>query len=366
MQPDTPQLPSEKPRRVQFSFFWPVVLIAVGIALLLSNFNVLPGNAWDWIMRLWPLIFIAWGLDGLLRREFVGATLMLGLGIIFLLSTLGVFTVNVLDLLLRLWPIFLISAGLGLLLDRRGPGGVGSIIGALVVLTVLAVSMWLIGNPVQGLQVAAGQRVVQALDGADKAQVNLEPPVGYLRLTALHDSANLLEGNIALQGNEEVASDFSVSGGTAILRLKGESVFVGLGPTSGRSRAWEVQLNGDVPTDLNVNMGVGEVELDLSELNLTNVHVNMAMGSVKVVLPQNKSLSMTLSGAMQSITLVAPPSTGVRIHLRGGLTAATMPPGYTQDGKIYQSPNYDTSAQKIEVYASQALGTLTVQEQVGR
>jgi hypothetical protein len=255
---------------------------------------------------------------------------------------------------------------LGLLLDRRGPGGIGSVIGALVVLAVLAVSMWLIGNPVQGLQVAAGKRIAQALEGAVKAQVNLEPPVGYLRLHALTDSANLLEGSIALQGNETFASDFNVSGDTAMLRIKGESVFVGLGPTSGRSRAWDMQLNGDVPTDLTINMGVGEIDLDLSELNLTNVHVSMAMGSVKVVLPQNQSLSMTLSGAMQSITLVVPPSTGVRIHLRGGLTAATMPPGYTQDGKVYQSASYEASAQKIEVYASQALGTLTVQEQVGR
>ncbi|MCL5996038.1 MAG: DUF5668 domain-containing protein, partial [Chloroflexi bacterium] len=68
------------PYRHHISLFWPIVLIGLGVVLLLNNTNVLPGNAWDWIWRLWPIVFIAWGLDGLLRRELVGPALMIGMG----------------------------------------------------------------------------------------------------------------------------------------------------------------------------------------------------------------------------------------------------------------------------------------------
>jgi hypothetical protein len=45
--------------------FWPLLLIAFGILFLLDNFNLLPGNAWNW---LWPIVLIFVGVNLLLRR----------------------------------------------------------------------------------------------------------------------------------------------------------------------------------------------------------------------------------------------------------------------------------------------------------
>jgi hypothetical protein len=366
MEPNTPTTPSPNKHGVRFSFFWPVVLIAIGVVFLLNNVGLLPGNAWDWVLRIWPLIFIAWGLDALLRSEFASAVLQFGLGAIFLLSTLGYFSTNIIDLFLRLWPIFLISAGIGLLFDKRGPKGIGSLIGAVLVLLVLAGSIWLISNPAQLMPVIPGNAITQSLDGAKAARVNLEPPAGYLSVKALDDSQSLLEGTIALQGSESYTKDFTVQNGTAVLRLKGEGVYIGFGPTGSKSRNWDMRLNGGVPVDLNVNMGAGDANLDLSELNLTSAQVNMAVGSTTMVLPAAGKLNITLNGAIQSVTLIMPASTALRVHLRGGLTATTIPAGFIQDAKVYTSENYDSSANQIDVYVSQAIGALTVQRQTGR
>jgi hypothetical protein len=43
--------------------FWPLILIAAGVLLLLDNLNLLPGSAWGWI---WPLALIALGVSVLL------------------------------------------------------------------------------------------------------------------------------------------------------------------------------------------------------------------------------------------------------------------------------------------------------------
>ena len=366
MQPNSPTTPNPDKHPVRFSFFWPVVLIGMGVVFLLNNIGALPGNAWDWVLRLWPLIFIAWGLDALLRSEFAGAILQLGLGVIFLLSTLGYFSINIIDLLLRLWPIFLISAGIGLLFDKRGPKGIGSLIGAVIVLVVLAASIWLVSNPIQSMKMSPGNAITQSLDGAKAARVNLEPPAGYLSVKVLEDSPSLLEGNIALQGSESFSKDFSVQNGTAVLRLKGEGVYIGFGPTGSKSRKWDMRLNGGVPVDLSVNMGAGDANLDLSQLNLTAAQVNMAVGSTTMILPAAGKLNITLSGAIQSVTLIMPPSTALRVHLRGGLTATSMPAGFIQDAKVYTSENYDSSANQVDVYVNQAIGALTVQRQTGR
>ena len=63
------------------SFIWPLVLITVGAVFLLSNLGIIQGEIGEKIWRLWPVIFIAIGLDSLFRRnEIVGPVFMIGLG----------------------------------------------------------------------------------------------------------------------------------------------------------------------------------------------------------------------------------------------------------------------------------------------
>ena len=51
------------------SIFGPLLLISVGVAFLLNNLGVIPGNFWDILVNLWPLLIIFAGIDGLVRRE---------------------------------------------------------------------------------------------------------------------------------------------------------------------------------------------------------------------------------------------------------------------------------------------------------
>ena len=56
-------------RRRPHSLFFPLLLIAVGIVMLLNALNMIQGSTLDILLRLWPLLFIAGGLDSLYRRE---------------------------------------------------------------------------------------------------------------------------------------------------------------------------------------------------------------------------------------------------------------------------------------------------------
>ena len=85
------------------SLFWPVFLIALGLFLFLNQIGVFNGNMGGFLLKLWPLLFIVGGLDGLYKREgYTGALVSIGIGTVFLLANLGYFQTSAFQLLLRL------------------------------------------------------------------------------------------------------------------------------------------------------------------------------------------------------------------------------------------------------------------------
>jgi hypothetical protein len=138
--PNTPHTNQPRPvRRVRGprsggSLFFPILLISLGIIFLLRNTGALPGDAWDLILRLWPLILIAMGLDNILTRQGVAApTIFIAIGVVILLDNLNIVQWNVWQVILSLWPVLIIAIGLDLLVARR------SIWGAVVALILLAI-----------------------------------------------------------------------------------------------------------------------------------------------------------------------------------------------------------------------------------
>src|SRR6185295_11903968 len=55
--------------------FWPLLLIALGIVFLLSNFGVISGVSWLAVASLWPLLLVLIGLDIAFARRWPLQTL---------------------------------------------------------------------------------------------------------------------------------------------------------------------------------------------------------------------------------------------------------------------------------------------------
>jgi len=56
-------------RRWRGSLVGPIILIGLGIVFLLNNLGLLSWSVWEVILRLWPILLIAIGLDILLGRR---------------------------------------------------------------------------------------------------------------------------------------------------------------------------------------------------------------------------------------------------------------------------------------------------------
>jgi hypothetical protein len=202
----------------------------------------------------------------------------------------------------------------------------------------------------------------QPLGEALSAEVSIQPGVGLLRLRALPESANLVEGTIHYTEGEQWEQSLAASGPTAIYTL--DTNLRNWGPVLGSpalDRGWEVGLSPAPSLDLRVELGAGEHDLDLSDLSLGEFMVFLGVGRTKVVLPAAGRYEGSVDGAVGVTEVVVPEGLGVRVEFDTGLTGRTLPDGWQQeDGDVYVSPGYGTAVDRVELRVKQAVGYVTV------
>jgi hypothetical protein len=108
-------------------------------------------------------------------------------------------------------------------------------------------------------------------------------------------------------------------------------------------------------------MGAGDIDLDLSELQLSSLAVNRAVGSTTMTLPKQGRLSAEVNGAIGSTTVILPEGVGLRVQTGGGLTVANVPPEFEKHDNTYTSPNFDNATNRVELNLNQALGSISIE-----
>ncbi len=140
------------------------------------------------------------------RGGLVGPVILIALGILFLLSNLGLLGWGVWEVIIRLWPILLIAVGLDILVGR---GSIwASALVVVVVLAIAAAAVLLLG-PVSATGVSlTTEKMSQSLDGATRGDVEIGAGIGTLRIAAMPESDGLIEGTVALAAGEKTTRDF--------------------------------------------------------------------------------------------------------------------------------------------------------------
>src|SRR5438445_13460252 len=71
------------------SFFWPALLILVGVFALLINSGLVPAERLDRLFDLWPLILRVIGLELVVRRAVHGQAAVLAAAAIVVIAIVG-------------------------------------------------------------------------------------------------------------------------------------------------------------------------------------------------------------------------------------------------------------------------------------
>lgn len=344
------------------SFFFPILLIALGVIFLLKNVGVVTGDIWDTLLNLWPLLLIALGLDSALRQHgLVGAIFLIGVGAVFLLANFGLLAFNAWEMIIRLWPLLLIAIGLDIAIGHRSI--LWSLVGLLLLLTILVGTLWLYGLSLslQSGYLSATQSIRQSLQGAKSAQIEMQLPLGSLRFKSLSDGNDLLSGTIYRARDEEFRTDYSVSEGVGIYRLSSSgSMFFTLPTRGGERWHWDLAGNPSIPLDLNVDMGLGIVYLDLSNLKVDSLQVDIGIGVTTIALGKSNAFQGKIDGAIGQTTLLVPRGTALRIVADTGITHLQVPEDFQRQDDVYLSPGYEAANKKVTLEVGQAIGVLRI------
>jgi hypothetical protein len=312
-------------------------------------------------------------------RQLLGPLVLIALGVLLLLTNLGYLPRDTWRTLWQFWPVLLILLGAELLLTGRASWG--AIVVALLILLVFgaaagATGIFALGGPVGRtvFPVGGGTQVQQTLDGARAAEVKLSHGADQLTLAGGTGGGMLLEGSTSGADENSVAKRYRVNDGVGILDLSLARAR-GLGwlfrGDENRDTA-DLRLSREVPIRrLEVDGGASDVTLDLREVQLQRLDLQTGASRLHVSLPARGAVSAGINAGASSLTLEIPPEVAADIRVEGGLSSVTIDEQRFSPVRIqgvpglgfqreYRSPGYDGAQNRADVRISAGAASIEV------
>ena len=304
------------------------------------------------------------------RRLYMGPIILIVIGVFFLVAN----TIPSFDpwqLLYHYWPVILILVGLGKVWDyytvarspyeRRGSDFIIPVV--LVLLVVLLIAGMHRGwrglnlNRSSGITRTDTQSV--ELQNATAVTANLQLGAGQLNLRG--GSGRLLDASF--DHDESLAApqvNYSVDAGHGLLNIDERNQT----RLNGDSERWDLHFNSAVPLDLNLNIGAGQSELHMADVNLSHMQVHMGVGQMELDLTgaRKQDFSVEVNGGIGQGRITLPKDVGVRAHVSGGIGSINTD-GLTRQGDEYVNAAYGKTPATIDLTVHGGIGEIDLDEQ---
>lgn len=263
------------------------------------------------------------------RSGLFWAVVLILVGALLLLGNLGILRFNFWQML---WPALLILLGLWVLIGASGGWG----------------------------QVKT-ERISVPLEGSEAARVVIDHGVGPARLTGPAGPGALMSGEFG----GGVRTEAWREGATQHLKLKmSGDTFPMFFPWGAWDKVfWEFGLSKDVPLTLVVKGGAGILDLDMRELRIRELKIDGGVGTSTLWMPASAGQTrVDIEAGVGTLTIHVPEGVAARISSSQGLGTITVNqrrfPSVGE--RVYQSPDYESAANRVEMHIEGGVGTVTV------
>ena len=281
-------------RKVGFKTSVAAALVMAGVGLLLVQFNVLTGAEARRAVHIWPVLFVAWGLEMIWHaRE----------------KVLPVFVAPVLVIAAVLAAWFVPA---GRHLDARGDGG-------------------------------PGHRETARLE-ASSGPVDVEVAAGALDLTFAAGKADVVGARWSGE-----APRMDESAGRVMIRSHEEGFLAGC--DRDRRVSWDVTLPTALPVRLKVEAGAADVRADLAGVRLAGLEFDGGASHLEVKLPfVPGDLPVKVSGGAVDVSIEVPPDAGVRIESQAVAGSVKTPAiEMAEADGARQTAGFETATARIRI-----------------
>ena len=313
------------------------------------------------------------------RGSLIGATWLIGLGLVFLVQRaadlpwsqawpLWVILIGVASFVSTVvngrydlsgiwaftWPVAWIVVGVILLLSTTGTlgQGPGDLIAEYWPWALIILGVWFVIGAVMPTGRGLTEKLAVPLAGAAEAAVRIQFGAGTLT-TGTASAGNLVDGEFAGGVLHRVV-------GPGRIELEQDTRY-GL-PWLQRSSTWTVGLTGEVPLTVRLDGGANRSVLDLRELQVRNLELHTGASETRVLLPRAAGMTLvrTEHGAA-SLTLEVPAGVAARIRTKIALGSTQVDEArFPRTASGYESPDYGTAANRVDIDASGGVGSLRV------
>jgi hypothetical protein len=197
-------------------------------------------------------------------------------------------------------------------------------------------------------------------ENAQSARAKLKMGAGELNITGGADQ--LMEGDFSYNvAAWKPKVGYDVSGDTGELTVEqgsGEGVRLG----ADARNEWDIRFNDEVPTDLVVQMGAGESDLDLDSLTLKGLDLQMGAGKTTVDLTGDyaQGFDASIQGGVGEATVLLPSEVGVKAKAEGGLGKINAE-GLKRVGDSYVNDAYGESDVVLNVDVQGGVGQINLE-----
>ena len=300
--------------------FWGLLFISLGILVLINNFS---GLQWNWIdlWKLWPLLFILWGL-GIMVKDNSWKILIAGIaGIIFAITLFASFKTIV----------HLTTGDFNVVFDNDSDS----------------------------------DYKYDLTEYAEPYKDNIKAAVFHFKagagtFTSATDSAS----NLFYAHTEGAKNNYELNtkliGDQADIQMKMKETRFRFGKHSIRNRV-EMYFNPTPLWDLNFDVGAASVDLDLTKVKVRNLNVGMGAASFKVNLGNTAERSnVNIESGVSSVELNIPESTGCEIITDGALNSKDFE-GFTKiSSDHYRTENFDKAQNKIFINIDSGVSSIKI------
>jgi len=150
--------------------------------------------------------------------------------------------------------------------------------------------------------------------------------------------------------------------GTGRLSIRTPQVAT-FGPKGNLRYEWRIALSDELPLNLDVDMGAGEVDLDLRGTRLRDIRVDLGAGDSMIDLSGGWADDVTgeINTGAGTLTLKVPADVGVRIvGYQDGL-GTYRADGFAQDGDALVNRAYETAEVRFDLVLRRGIGDVTIE-----
>lgn len=296
------------------SFFWPALLILIGVIALLANANIISVDQLARLADLWPLILVVIGLELIVGRALQGRAADVAALLIALLAVGG--------------ALAYVAAGPHL------PTGTQTMDAS---------------NPLGNLSQAS----LQLDDGAATTTIRSSSDMG----------SDLYHAHITYSGQKPSVSLDTSSGQLHISQYNSGFPFF-----QNRRFDLDLQINSQVPWKITTNSGASTDTFRLSGVNVTSIELNTGASKEDLTLgPPTGTVQITINGGVVTVHLHRPSGTQASVDVSGGAVSLDADGhGYHGIGsESWQSDGYGSATDRYQVMVNGGASTVTMDTNSG-